>query len=294
MGVANPFHIHSRKHPPTDAQAPETSAPDERVRRESWFRHLLTRPEFAAAGGGVGGYDRGWLDPGSHIMRVHGEPRTSILTTTNGRLPPFKAGVARPAGGRGGGGLGSFDNPENRSPGERCILSFGRNAGPPMLANGFYNNNYNIVQTKDEVAIVVEMVHDVRHVRLNARHLPASIKLWMGDSIGWWEGDTLVVETTNFRPEQGLFGRNINQKVTERFTRIGPHKIDYKFKLEDPGVYEAPIEGELALNTQKGMIYEYACHEGNYAMHSILAGAREAEKEGKPYDYAGGAGGEGN
>ena len=142
-----------------------------------------------------------------------------------------------------------------------------------------YNNTYQIVQSKDEVAIDVEMVHDVRHIRLNAQHLPASMKLWMGDSIGHWEGDTLVVETTNMRPEQGLRGGSPNQKVTERFTRIGPNKISYKFTVEDPGVYAAPFSGEVAMNTTKGQVYEYACHEGNYALTGMLAGARAEEKQ---------------
>jgi hypothetical protein len=223
------------------------------------------------------GYNQGWKDPGTEVVDLNGEKRASIITSpANGQFPARKGGVTRARNNM----AGRTDNPEGFSLGERCILSFGSSAGPPMLPL-MYNSTYHIVQTKDEVAIEVEMVHDVRHVRLNSKHLPPQIKLWMGDSIGWWEGDTLVVETTNFRPEQGLFGRNVNQKVTERFTRIGPHKIDYKFKLEDPGVYEAPIEGELAFNTQKGMIYEYACHEGNYALEGMLAGARQEERAGR-------------
>jgi hypothetical protein len=223
------------------------------------------------------GYNQGWKDPGTEVIDLNGEKRASILTSpANGQFPPLKAGLQRTRNRM----AARTDNPEGFSLGERCILSFGSSAGPPMLPL-MYNSTYQIVQTKDEIAIEVEMVHDVRHVRLNAKHLPPSIKLWMGDSIGWWEGDTLVVETTNFRPEQGLRGRNVDQKVTERFTRIGPNKIDYKFKLEDPGVYEQPIEGELAFNTQKGMIYEYACHEGNYALEGMLAGARAEEKAGR-------------
>src|SRR5206468_11499652 len=126
------------------------------------------RPEFAAAGGDVGGYNRGWLDPGASVMRVAGEPRNSLITTANGQVPPRKGGGG--AGGGFGRGLGSFDNPENRSLGERCIIGFGRNGGPPMFPNGFYNNDYNIVQTPDSVVIQVEMNHDVRVIRLNAQH----------------------------------------------------------------------------------------------------------------------------
>jgi hypothetical protein len=230
------------------------------------------------------GYNQGWKDPGSEVVDLGGEKRASIITSpANGQFPPPKARMSRARNAM----ASRTDNPEGFSLGERCILSFGSSAGPPMLPL-MYNSTYQIVQTKDEVAIQVEMVHDVRHVRLNAKHLPASIKLWMGDSIGWWEGATLVVETTNFRPEQGLRGGNVNQKVTERFTRIGPNKIAYKFKLEDPGVYAVPIEGEMAFNTQKGMIYEYACHEGNYALEGMLAGARAEEKAGHKVASAGG------
>jgi hypothetical protein len=187
-----------------------------------------------------------------------------------------------------------YDGPEARAAGERCLVGFGSTSGPPMLPV-MYNNNYKLVQTKDEVIILVEMVHDVRHIRLNGAHTPASMKQWMGDSVGHFEGDTLVVETTNMRPEEGLRGGMSDKaKVTEWFTRTGPKQIVYRFKLEDPETYTAPIVGEMTLNPSKGEVYEYACHEGNYAMTSILAGARAAEKEGKPYDIGGGPGGEGN
>jgi hypothetical protein len=157
-----------------------------------------------------------------------------------------------------------------------------------------YNNTYQIVQSKDEVAIDVEMVHDVRHIRLTDKHLPSSIKLWMGDSIGHWEGDTLVVETTNMRPEQGLRGGSPNQKVIERFTRIGPNKIAYRFTVEDPDTYTAPFSGEVAMNATKGQVYEYACHEGNYALTGMLAGARAEEKAAREAQATGGAKGGGN
>ena len=140
-----------------------------------------------------------------------------------------------------------------------------------------YNNTYQIVQTKDEVAIDVEMVHDVRHIHLNAQHIPASMKLWMGDSIGHWDGDTLVVETTNLRPEQGLRGGAATQKVTERFRRISPDSLSYQFTVEDPSL-SAPYSGEVQMRATKGQVYEYACHEANYALTGMLAGARAEEK----------------
>jgi hypothetical protein len=248
-----------------------------------------TPAEFAAAGGAVGGYNYGWLDPGSRVMRVNGQPRTSIITTTNGRAPPFKAGVNMGGGGRGyGGGLGSFDNPENRSLGERCIMGFGRNAGPPMLANGFYNNDYQFVQSRDNIAILTEMVHDVRIVRLNGAHRTDGIRPWMGDSIGHWDGNTLVVETTNIPQGEAYHGSWKNLKVTERFTRVGKDRLLYQFTIDDPSMWDKSWGGEYEFSPLKGIVYEYACHEGNYALEDMLAGARadeakaEADKAAKP------------
>jgi len=226
------------------------------------------------------GYNQGWKDPGTALIDINGEKRASIITSpANGQFPArvASAGAApRPGAPRGRGNR--TDNPEGFSLGERCLLSFGSSAGPPMLPL-MYNNTYQIVQSKDEVAIDVEMVHDIRHIRLSDKHGPSQIKLWMGDSIGHWEGDTLVVETVNMRPEQGLRGGSPNQKVTERFTRIGPNKLKYAFTVEDPSTYVEPFSGEVAMNATKGQVYEYACHEGNYALTGMLAGARAEEKQ---------------
>ena len=238
---------------------------------------LELRPEFAAAGGDVGGYNRGWLDPGSAVMRVHGEPRTSFLTTPDGRVPARKAGAVRPPLARPPGG--AFDNPENRSLGERCIISFGRNGGPPMLPNGFYNNNYRFVQSKDQIAIEVEMAHDVRIIRLNTKeHLAANIRPYFGDSIGHWEGDTLVVETTNIPQGQDYNGSWENLKVTERFTRSAKDRLFYQYVIEDPTQWDKPWGGEYEFAPLDGRLMEYACHEGNYALDGILAGARQGEE----------------
>jgi hypothetical protein len=236
----------------------------------------------SGATGPACGYNAFWTDPGTRLIRIGGEARTSILTSpANGRMP------ARPAaeGARAGRGLfaGNFDNPENRALGERCIVGFGGTSGPPMLPV-LYNNHYEIHQTKDDVVIVVEMVHDARIIHLSGGHAPASLRTWMGDSIGHWEGDTLVVETTNLRREQGLRGPAENMKVIERFTRVSPQQILYQFEVADPIAFSTPVKGEEALNFTKDRIYEYACHEGNYAMSGILGGARQAEKEGKPVE----------
>jgi len=272
---------------------------------------------FAGVATGVGGYNRGWLDPGSAVMRVGGEPRTSFLTTPDGRPPVRKtaaAGAARgfntsggegddpgpgrggrgggagagsaPArggggGGRGGpGGPGGRANPEEFPVGERCLLSFGRNAGPPMLPNGFYNNNYRVAQGRDTVAIWVEMVHDVRTVRLGGKHRTDGIRPWMGDSIGHYEGDTLVVETTNIPQAQAYNGSWQTLTVTEKFRRVSPTRLFYQYIISDPAAWDQPWGGEYefdALPSGQG-IYEYACHEGNYALEDMLAGARADEE----------------
>ncbi len=236
---------------------------------------LSIRPDFALAGGDVGGYNSFWLDPGNRVMEVNGEFRTSILTTPNGMPPPRKAGAAP--------GMrryrDNYDNPEDRPVGERCTGGFGRNASPPMLTNGFYNNDYYIIQTADAVAIQVEMIHDLRVIRLNAPHRTDGIRPAMGDSVGHFEGDTLVVETTNFPERDEFIGSWKNLKVTERFTRVSPTRINYRFEVSDPDTWETPWGGEYDFAPMKGIIYEYACHEGNYALRHILAGARRKEEE---------------
>jgi hypothetical protein len=244
---------------------------------------LELKQSFLRAGGDVGGYNRGWLDPGHTVMRVGGQPRTSLITTANGQVPARKSAAASTTGYYSGGGegsrepLGSMDNVENRPLSERCIM-FGGNVGPPMLPNGFYNNDYNIVQTPTSVAIQVEMVHDVRVVRLNSTHPGGDVRPWFGDSIGHWEGDTLVVETTNIPQKQAFMGAWKDLTITERFTRVGSDRLRYAFTVSSPSSWDKPWGGEYEFSPLKGVIYEYACNEGNYALPGILAGARNAEK----------------
>jgi len=233
------------------------------------------RPDFAAAGGDVGGYNTFWIDPGNHMMEVNGEYRSSIITTPNGQPPARKAGAG--AGGRGYRDV--YDSYENRSLGERCIMGFGANAGPPMFANGYYNNNYYIQQSPDAVVIQVELIHDARIIRLKGGHRTDGVRQWMGDSIGHFEGNTLVVETTNIPQGQAFMGSWKNLKVTERFTRVSPTRINYQFQVEDPDTWDKPWGGEYDFSPLHGIVYEYACHEGNYALPAILAGARRQEQE---------------
>jgi hypothetical protein len=233
----------------------------------------------------VGGYNSFWIDPGDRVLRIDGTPRSSILIDPpDGRVPALtpdaRARVQAAAAERKKLG-GEFDHPELRPLGERCITSFGPNAGPPMLPNYFYNNNYTFVQTKDAVVFLSEMVHDARIVRIGGQHPPASVRQWFGDSIGRWEGDTLVVETTNFHPQHGFRGSWENLKVTERLTRVDADTIKYRFTVEDPTTFTAPFTGELVFNAMPPdeQVYEYACHEGNYGLEGVMSGARAQERE---------------
>lgn len=263
------------------ADSDDTTAPDTTAGElEAKFKQselLKLRPDFAAAGGDTGGYNTFWIDPGVHLVEINGEYRTSILTTPDGQPVKAKPGAPKPKG------FGQYrdvyDNYEDRSPAERCISGFGRNTGPPMLPNGYYNNNYQIIQSPTNVAIVVELIHDTRIIPLNAQHRTDGARPYMGDSIGRWQGDTLVVETTNIPEQQHFMGSWKNLKVTEWFTRVSPSKILYRFEVSDPDTWDQPWGGEYTFQPLKGQVYEYACHEGNYALPGILAGARQKERD---------------
>jgi len=236
------------------------------------------------AAGGVGGYNYFWIDAGDHVAVVNGEYRSSLLTfPTDGQLPAMTPDAQqRRRASFAGYGAGAYDNPESRPMAERCIVSFGSNAGPPMLPNYFYNNNYTIVQTPDAVMILTEMVHDYRVIHLGEREnpLPEDVRPYFGDSWGRWEGDTLVIETTNMHPTQTLQGAPVtaSSKVIERLTRVGPNRLLYEFRVVDPENFVEEWGGQLPFNRQPGQVYEYACHEGNYAMVNVLSGARAEER----------------
>jgi hypothetical protein len=247
-----------------------------------------------AGAGAVGGYNQFFIDGGDRIAIYDGEPRSSLIVDPpDGRRPPLTAEAERRM--REGfafrARFAEYDNPENRPLAERCIMSFGSNAGPPMMPNYFYNNNYTIVQTADYVLIMTEMVHDARIIRLGTpRTLPEHMRPWMGDSWGRWEGETLVVETTNIHPDQTLVGGGASfnpserAKVTERLTRVGPSTINYEFTVDDPGTFTRPFTGEVPFSRLDALVYEYSCHEGNYAMANVLSGARAQEREGRVED----------
>jgi len=226
------------------------------------------------------GYDNFWVDQGTDVIRIGDEYRTSIIIQPSDGRVAYAEGARANLFPRRPEGLGPYDGPEARSLGERCLMSFGSSGGPPMLPI-MYNNNYQIVQTQDYVMILVEMVHDARIIRLNADHPQHSSDKWLGDSIGWYEGDVLVVQTRDFNPSQRFMGSSPDMVVTERFRRVADHKIEYRFELDDPATFAETVIGEVAMYRRPPgePIYEYACHEGNYALPGILAGARQQEAE---------------
>ena len=233
----------------------------------------------------VGNYNQFWFDAGATAVATN---RTSlVIDPPNGRLPPLtdaaekrlmarrqaRAGVTRHEPTPGGWvedlGSGMFA--------VRCILGF--NSGPPMTPAG-YNQNVQVFQTEDHVVLHNEMVHSARIVPLDGRgHLDAGIRQWMGDSRGYWDGDTLVVETANFLREtsfrNGLSDANLH--LTERFTRVSPTTLMYEVTVDDPTAWIQPWTYQIPMQKSDQPLYEYACHEGNYGLYNILAGARERE-----------------
>ncbi|HAT27080.1 MAG TPA: hypothetical protein DCS89_08705 [Gammaproteobacteria bacterium] len=240
-----------------------------------------------AAGGDIGSYNDFWFDYGTDGFAIDGKFRTSVLTSpADGRMP------ARTAAGReklakaprfawpereGAWWLETgdtpYDGPENMVLGVRCIYQPGASVAIRPLP---YNNLKTIVQTDDYVMIMIEWMHWARVIRLDSEHKPAELSSLDGDSIGWWEGDTLVVETINFLDEP--FQPNVERRVIERFSPINAGGLLYSFTVDDPD-YETPYSGELVWPKTDQRSYEYACHEGNYAMASTLQGARVREKE---------------
>jgi hypothetical protein len=219
-------------------------------------------------------YNQFWMDYGNNLTD---DKRTSLIVDPpDGRIPwtpPMQKRAANfleeffgrvPAG------------PEDRALAERCLLGF--NSGPPMLPSA-YNNNVQLFQTPAYVVILNEMVHNARIVPLDGRpHLAPHVRQWVGDSRGRWEGQALVVDTSNFLRETSFLGSSANLHLVERFTRVGPHTLLYEFTVEDPQTWTRPWTAAIPMRPSDGPIFEYACHEGNYGMTNLLAGARAAEK----------------
>ena len=253
-------------------------------------------PEFSGAAGKVGGYNAFYVDIGESNFKLDGEYRTSIITRpANGRMPSLspkgiKAAQALQAFYHENTGTawwidlpqGPYDDPELRPLAERCILGFGSTSGPPALPV-MYNNFKRVVQTDDHVVIINEMNHDARVISLKGQ--ASSAPGWLGSSVGRWENDTLVIETQNFHAEPGLTMASQELKVTERISRIDDNTLRYAFTVEDPN-WNEPWGGEYPWPATDEKMYEYACHEGNYALGGILRGARLLEREAIAQDAA--------
>jgi hypothetical protein len=226
----------------------------------------------------VGQYDNEWLEGVDHLARISGQARTSwVASPADGKLPYTAEGLVRSRAYKGS--AYSMEGPETRSNSERCISGGMGSAGVPIL-NQVAAAHYQIVQTRDAVVIVSESNHDARVIRLNGGHLPPNVRVWIGDSIGHWEKDTLVVESTNFRPDETDHSQMIlspDARVTERFTRTSRTEIRYEFTVDDPADYSQVWRGEMPFVAAKGPVFEYACHEGNYSLPNVLAGARHEE-----------------
>ena len=237
-------------------------------------------------------YNQVYYDRGDRVAVVNGEPRTSLITfPPEGRIPELS-----PEGLRRKreyeefrSQFGQFDHPELRPLAERCIVFYGSSSasvmGPPMTPTRGYNNNFTIVQNADHLLIRSEMIHDIRIIRLGEPDpLPAHVRPWFGDSWGHWEGNTLVVETTNVHRDHGpreqtdKILQSEDAKVIERFTRVDDDSILYEFEVHDPRTYTAVWGGEVPWRRFDDLLYEYACHEGNYALSNVLSGARYRER----------------
>jgi hypothetical protein len=224
-------------------------------------------------------YNELFFERGAGLARIGQEYRTSIVVDPpDGRIPPLTAEAQKKvAQDREYARQHPADRAQDRSLTERCL--YWSTAGPPMLP-GPYNNNYQIVQTPGYVVILSEMIHDARIIPMDGRpHLPGAVRGWLGDSRGHWEGDTLVVETTNLNGRTQFHGADENLRVTERFTRIDADTIVYRFTIDDPTAFTKPWTGELPFTASSSPVYEYACQEGNEALPDILRGARAKESK---------------
>jgi len=220
-------------------------------------------------------YNNFWYDRGTKTV---GTRRTSlIIDPPDGKIPQLTPEAQQRVADRDSRRVRPAEGPEDRSLSERCILW--QTAGPPMLPSG-YNNNYQVVQSRDYVTIFNEMIHDTRIIPLDGRpHLPQNVRLWMGDSRGHWEGDTLVIDTTNFTEKTAFRGASEKMHLVERFTRVDAETLVYSFTVDDPSSFAKPWTAEITSARAAGPIFEYACHEGNYGMTGLLRGARADEKK---------------
>jgi len=231
-------------------------------------------PRRTEAGGSVGAYNNFWMDRGTNVIETR---RTSlIIDPPNGRMPPLTDEGERRAEER---RVRRAEHPADswldRSSFDRCILGF--NQGPPMTPGG-YNQNMQLFQTEDHVVVLNEMVHDSRIIPIDGRSRPG-IDSWTGESRGHWEGDTLVVETTDFSAKHSWRGTTPDRHLIERFTRVDEDTLLYEFTITDPGTWTAPWTAQVPMRLNELPLFEYACHEGNYSLEGILSGTRADERK---------------
>ncbi len=228
----------------------------------------------------VGGYNGFWITPGDALAQMNGKFRTSLIVDpADGKIPWREDGQAVRQSQRAElpMGMAESDGPEGRTLSDRCLVSFASTA--PFMSS-LYNNHMQIVQSPMHVVLLAEMVHNARIVRIGEEFRDLPYEQWLGDSIGYYEGDALVVQTKNFNPWQVAKERLVSSNIllTERFTRVADNKLHYSFTIDDPDLYTQPWTSEMPMYTGEDL-YEYACHEGNYAMRAILAGARRLESD---------------
>jgi hypothetical protein len=257
-------------------RATMTAAEAAAYERRTLERNNRDRREATPEADVSSAYNEFWWDRGTTLATVRGEKRTSLIVDPpDGRIPALTAEAQQRASARADARRQHADGPEDRSLGERCLMF---NAGPPMLP-GPYNNYVQIFQTPDHVAINNEMIHDARVVPLDrSPHVPSVIRRWQGDSRGRWEGATLVVDTTNFTDKTNFRGASEKLHLIERFTRVDADTLLYEFTVDDPSSFVKPWSAALPMRRTSDRIFEYACHEGNYALTGILQGARYSEQ----------------
>jgi hypothetical protein len=228
----------------------------------------------------VGGYNGFWITPGDALAQMNGKYRTSLIVDPpDGKIPWREDGQAVRQSQREElpMGMAQSDGPEGRTLSDRCLISFASTA--PFMSS-LYNNHMQIVQSPTHVVLLAEMVHNARIVAIDQEFRDLSYEKWLGDSIGYYEGDTLIVQTKNFNPWQVAKERLVSSNIllTERFSRVADDKLHYSFTIDDPELYTQPWTAEMPMYTGEDL-FEYACHEGNYAMRAILAGARRQESD---------------
>jgi hypothetical protein len=241
-------------------------------------RNNADRRDGGAAADVARAYNDAWYDRGTHMAVLNGVARTSLIVDpADGRVPALTADAQRRLAERAQQRREHpADGPEDRSLAERCL---GFNAGPPMLP-GPYNNYVQLFQFKDHVVVFNEMIHDARVVPIDGRpHPPASVRRYLGDSVGKWEGDTLVVDTTNFTDKTNFRGASDKMHLVERFSRVDNDTLLYEFTIDDPSSFTRPWSVQLPMKRSDDQLFEYACHEGNHAMVGILGGARYEDKQ---------------